>query len=146
MQKKPEEWTGQSPSMDIMERARRWEAREDDAYVSILYGYPWSDVPDVGATVHVMTNNDQALADNIADDMADFIWRVRKDFAHGDFPMPDEAVRRTKQALAARESPVVLGDYSDRPGDATWILKELIEQRVEGVLYACLRDEHGRPA
>ena len=30
------QWTGQSPSMDIMERARRWEAREDDAYVSVL--------------------------------------------------------------------------------------------------------------
>ena len=54
------QWTGQSPSMDIMERARRWEAREDDAYVSVFYGYPWSDVPDVGATVHVMTNGDQA--------------------------------------------------------------------------------------
>ena len=42
------QWTGQSPSMDIMERARRWESREDDAYVSVFYGYPWSDVPDVG--------------------------------------------------------------------------------------------------
>ncbi len=140
------QWTGQSPSMDIMERARRWEAREDDAYLSILYGYPWSDVPDVGTTVHVITNNDQALADSIADDMADFIWRVRKDFAYGDFPMPDEAVGRTKQALAAGATPVVLGDYSDRPGDATWILKELIEQRVDGVLYACLRDEHALKA
>ena len=44
------QWTGQSPSMDIMERARRWEAREDDAYVSVFYGFPWSDVPDVGST------------------------------------------------------------------------------------------------
>ena len=42
------QWTGQSPSMDIMERARRWEAREDDTYVSVFYGFPWSDVPDVG--------------------------------------------------------------------------------------------------
>ena len=29
------QWTGQSPSMDIMERARRWEARERDAFVSV---------------------------------------------------------------------------------------------------------------
>jgi microcystin degradation protein MlrC len=64
------QWTGQSPSMDIMERARRWEAREPDAFVSVFYGFPWSDVPDVGATVHVMTNDDQALADAIADDMS----------------------------------------------------------------------------
>lgn len=136
------QWTGQSPAMDIMERARRWEAREVDVYVSVFFGYPWSDVPDVGATVHVMTDDDQEKADRIAEDMAGFIWRVREDFAHGDFPMPDEAVRRTREAIDAGETPVVLADYSDRTGDATWILGELQEQGVERVLYGTLRDEH----
>ena len=140
------QWTGQSPSMDIMERARRWEAREPDAYVSVFYGYPWSDVPDVGTTVHVTTDDDQALADRIADDMDEFIWRVREDFAHGDFPMPDEAVLRTRLALEGGATPIVLGDYSDRPGDATWILQELISQEVSGVLYAALRDERALEA
>ena len=127
--------------MDIMERARRWEAREPDAFVSVFYGFPWSDVPDVGATVHVMTNDDQKLADEIADDMADFIWRVREDFAQGKFPMPKEAVERTVAAINKGAVPVVLGDYSDRPGDATWILKELLEKNVSNVMYAALRDE-----
>ncbi len=135
------QWTGASPSMDIMERARRWEAREDDVYVSVFYGFPWSDVPDVGTTVHVIADGDQALADRIADDMADYIWRVRERFAHGDFPMPDEAVRRAKAAIAQGATPVVLGDYSDRPGDATWIFRELIEQGVSGVYYAALTDQ-----
>ena len=135
------QWTGKSPSMDIMERARRWEARTRGAFVSVFYGYPWSDVPDVGATVHVMTNNDQKLADRIADDMSEFIWRVREDFASGKYPMPKEAVAKTKTAIAEKAVPVVLGDYSDRPGDATWILKQLIDQGVNGFLYAALRDE-----
>ena len=136
------QWTGESPSMKIMERARRWEARQKDTYVSVFYGFPWSDVPDVGATVHVMTNDDQNLADSIADDMADYIWRVREDFAGGNFPMPLEAVQKTIAAIQAEQTPVVLGDYSDRPGDATWILKQLIDQKVNGVLYACLTDIH----
>lgn len=135
------QWTGQAPSMMIMERARRWEAREKDAFVSVFYGFPWSDVPDVGATVHVMTNNDPELANAIADDMADYIWRVREDFAGGSFPMPDEAVDRTVEAIQNGAVPVVLGDYSDRPGDATWILRELIAKDVGKVLYAALRDE-----
>jgi microcystin degradation protein MlrC len=135
------QWTGQSPSMMIMERARRWEAREKDAFVSVFYGFPWSDVPDVGATVHVMTNNDPELADAIADDMADYIWRVRENFAGGTFPMPEEAVTRTVEAIKNGAVPVVLGDYSDRPGDATWILKELIAKDVSKVMYAALRDE-----
>ena len=136
------QWTGQSPSMDIMERARRWEARQNDTYVSVFYGFPWSDVPDIGVAVFVITNNDQHLADSIADDMADYIWRVRESFARGTFPMPDEAVNQTKAAIDKNQTPVVLGDYSDRPGDATWILKLLVNEQIEGVLYATLRDEH----
>lgn len=135
------QWTGQSPAMDIMERARRWEARRNDVYVSVFFGYPWSDVPDVGTTVHVTTDGDQALADSIADDMSDFIWRVREPFARGDFPGPSEAVERAVAAVARGDTPVVLADYSDRPGDATWILRELRDREVGGVLYATLRDE-----
>ena len=135
------QWTGQSPSMDIMERARRWEAREEDAYVSVFYGFPWSDVPDIGASVHVMTNNDQALAEHIADDMEAYIWRVREAFASGKYPMPDDAVQQTMSALENGKFPVALGDYSDRMGDATWILRELIDNGVSDILYAALRDE-----
>lgn len=140
------QWTGKSPVMDIMERARRWEARNKDVFVSVFLGFPWSDVPDIGTTVHVTTNNNQVLADSIADDMADFIWRMRDDFVDQDFPNPKEAVRRTQVALAAGETPVVMGDYSDRPGDATWILSELIENNISNVLYAALRDERALQA
>ena len=132
------QWTGQSPSMDIMERARRWEAREADAYVSVFYGYPWSDVPDVGATIHVMTNNDQALADRIADDMDDFMWRVREDFAVGGYPGPAEAARIVTQAISRGETPVAVGDHSDRPGDATHILNAFEAAGIGNVLYGTI--------
>ncbi|MEM9986904.1 MAG: M81 family metallopeptidase, partial [Bacteroidota bacterium] len=135
------QWTGQSPSMDIMERARRWEARNPDVFVNVFYGFPWSDVPDVGTTIEVMTNNDQVLADSIADDMNEYCWRVRKEFANRKYPMPDEAARNTVAAIKAGATPVALGNYSDRPGDATWILKELLANKVQGILYSALRDE-----
>ncbi len=131
------QWTGQSPVMDIMERARRWDAREDDVYVSVFLGYPWSDVPDVGATVHVMTNDDQELADRIADDMDDFIWRVR-DFSVGGYPQPAEAARKVRQAIARGDIPVAVGDYSDRPGDATHILKAFEAAGIGRVLYGTI--------
>lgn len=132
------QWTGASPSMDIMERARRWEAREPGAYVSVFYGYPWSDVPDVGATVHVMTNGDQELADRIADDMDDFIWRVREDFAQGRLPGPDSAATLVARAVAAGETPVAVGDHSDRPGDATHILRAFEARGIDRVLYGAI--------
>jgi len=140
------QWTGQSPSMDIMERARRWEAREIDVFVSIAYGFPWSDVPDVGATVHVMTNNDQGLAERIADDMSEFIWRVREPLVHGNYAKPDVSVGQADAAFAAGETPIVLADYSDRNGDATHVLHEIVAQQLSGVLFGTLRDENALDA
>ncbi len=135
------QWTGKSPSMDIMERARRWEAREHDVFVSVFYGFPWSDVPDVGATVHVMTNNDQRLADHIADDMSEYIWRVREGLFGEEFSQPDVAAEQAANAFAAGATPIVLADYSDRSGDATHVLREIVRQGLSGVLIATIRDE-----
>ncbi len=135
------QWTGQSPSMDIMERARRWEARAVDAYVSVFYGFPWTDVPDIGAAIMVITNDDQELADRIAEDMSDYMWRVREEFAGGEYPLPPEGVRLAREAIARGETPVVLADHSDRPGDATHILRELMDQKVANVLIGTIRDE-----
>jgi microcystin degradation protein MlrC len=134
------QWTGASPSMDIMERARRWEARQEDVFVSVSYGYPWSDVPDVGATIQVMTNNDQGLADEIADDMNAYFWRVREPFALGSYPLPDEAARIVGRAVADGATPVAVGDHSDRPGDATHILRAFLEAGLGRVLYGTITD------
>ena len=121
------QWTGRSPYMDIYERARRWESRESDVFVSVALGFPWSDVPDLGANIQVITNDDQALADRIADDM--------------EFLMPEEAVARAIADIEAGNSPVVLADYSDRNGDSTWILDEIVKQGLSGVLVGTVRDE-----
>lgn len=136
------QWTGQSPMMDIMERGRRWEDEYPGVYVNVFLGFPWSDVPDVGTSVHVMVNDDQTLADKIADDIAAYMWRVREGWSKGDFLQPDEAVRQTEQAIAQGKTPVILADYWDRPGDGTWTLHELIKQGTSNVLYAALTDTH----
>lgn len=135
------QWTGKSPSMHIMERARRWESREQDVFVSVFFGFPWSDVADLGATVHVMTNDHQELADHIADDMSEYIWRVREDFFGEEIARPAAAIRRAADAFAARITPIVVADYSDRSGDATHALRHIVDQRLSDVLIATVRDE-----
>jgi microcystin degradation protein MlrC len=87
-----------------------------------------------------MTNNDQELADRIADDMNDFFWRVREDFALGRYPLPDEAARIVRQAVADQATPVAVGDHSDRPGDATHILRAFEKAGIGRVLYGTITD------
>ncbi len=132
------QWTGAPPASEIMERARRWENRTPDAFVSVFFGFPWSDVPDLGATVQVMTNGDQELADEIADDMSDYIWRVREDFAGVHLPLPTEAARLAREAVAEGRIPIAVGDYSDRPGDATHIIRAFDSEGIGRALYGAI--------
>ncbi len=133
--------TGVSPSMEIMERARRWENQNRDVYVSVAYGFAYADVPDVGATVMVVTNNDQGLADRIADDMSDYIWRRREVFAGKMLPKTKDGVALAIEAAKAGKTPVVIADHSDRTGGSTHILKELINQGAQNFCITTLRDE-----
>jgi microcystin degradation protein MlrC len=135
------QWTGASPWMDMIQRAMIWEAREPDVYVNCFFGFPFADVPDVGLTFEVMTNGNAKLARHIADDMAAWAWRRREALLNtAKVHLIPEGVKLAKQAIAKGETPVVLADHSDRSGSATWILKEVIEQDLEGVLFATIAD------
>jgi len=74
--------THQGVPRDMMERARRWENRRPDVYVSVAMGFPFADVPDMGMSVFVQTNGDRAVASEIADDMAQYIWSRRDEFEY----------------------------------------------------------------
>jgi microcystin degradation protein MlrC len=133
--------TGVSPAMEIMERARRWECQHPGVYVSVAFGFAYADVPDVGATVMVVADDDQELADRIADDMSDYIWRVREAFAGKKLPKTKEGVAMAIAASKSGQTPVVIADHSDRTGGSTHILAELILQGAENFCIATLRDE-----
>lgn len=133
--------TGVSPAMEIMERARIWEERTPDVFVSVAFGFAYADVTDIGATVMVVANNNQALADRIADDMSDFIWKQRESFAGKTLPRTAEGVTQAIAAAKARKVPVVLADHSDRTGNSTHVLAELIRQGGERFCVATIADD-----
>ena len=73
--------------------------------------------------------------------MSDYIWRVREEFAGGTFPGPEEAASLVEAAIATGDVPVAVGDYSDRPGDGTHILKAFEAAGIGKVLYGTIADE-----
>ena len=110
-------------------------------YVSVAFGFAYADVPDVGATVMVVTNDDQGLADMIADDMSDYIWRNREVFAGKRLPKTEEGVALAVATARAGKTPVVIADHSDRTGGSTHILEELIRQGAKNFCITTIRDE-----
>lgn len=133
--------TSESPAMEIMERARRWEARADDVFASVAFGFAYADVPNAGATVTVVTNDDPALAEEIADDVSAYVWRVRDEFADETLPETEEGVARALEAAADGRAPVVVADHADRTGNSTHVLAELLERDASDFLVASINDE-----
>ncbi len=133
------QWTGASPWSDLVQRALVWEAREPDLFVNVFFGFPWSDVPDAGMTIQVLTNGNPALAERVARDMAQWIWRRREALLGSTTVHRIPAgVALAKQAVAAGRTPVVLADHSDRSGHATWLLREIIAQGLSRTLVATI--------
>lgn len=100
-------------------------------------GYQYGDVPWMGPSVIIATNNDQALADREAKRIADMMWATR-DQLKLNIPTPAEAVKR---AMAAPKFPITLMDTGDNigggsAGDSTFILDELIKQKASGWVVA----------
>jgi microcystin degradation protein MlrC len=134
------QWTGVSPWMDLVQRALTWEAREPDVYVNFYYGFAFADAVDAGMCFQVMTNGNPELADHIADDIAGTAWRLRDELLHHTKVVRHtEGVRLAKGAMQAGK--VVLADHSDRTGAATWLLQQIIDQKLSNTLIGTIADE-----
>jgi microcystin degradation protein MlrC len=104
---------------------------------SVLFGFPWADVPDLGTSFLVVTEANQAEAQRLADGLSARMWARRAEF----LPVlltPAEAVT---EAIALHRQgttdtgPIVLPDMSDNPGgggasDSIAILEEFLTQGV----------------
>ena len=135
------QWTGASPWMDLVQRALTWEAREPDTYVNIFFGFPFADVPDVGMTVQVLTNDNPNLAEQVARDISGAVWRAREALLKSTkIHSIAESVALAKQAIAGGNTPVVLADHSDRSGSATWLLREIVAQDLGNTVIASIAD------
>lgn len=126
--------TGQPPMKQIFEKVRRIEQHPGILTVSAAPGFPYSDIPRLGFSVLVYADRDQELADRCAQELAEFVWSVRKQFHIANVPVA-EAVAR---AMAV-QGPVVLVDVADNigggtRGDGTAILRELITQKARNAV------------
>ncbi len=93
---------------------------------------PWLDVPEGGWAAVVVTNNDPALADRLAAELAQKAWDLREDFWKMDSISPEAAIQR---AVEAERGLIILSDTGDSvfggaTGDSTTILQEMLRQRI----------------
>ncbi len=124
--------TSRGPMKVWFDRARAMEEDERVIQASLYPMQPWLDVDEGGWSAIVVTNDAPALAQALADELADLAWSLRADFQERDAISVDEAVRR---AEAAETGLVVLSDTGDTvfggaAGDSNVILESMLRLRT----------------
>lgn len=133
------------PMLDVFLRMKWIERDRRVLGTSVNMCHPWNDHPALGWSTSVVTNGDAALAERLADELAERCWEKR----HRQPPLfatPEEGIRRARDArLARRLGVVMMADASDvvtagAPGENTALLEKLLEEGRGMVAYVPLRD------
>lgn len=125
--------TADGPMKAWFDLAREMEKRPGVISVSNFPVQPWLDVLELGWSAVVITDNDAGLAQELAAELANKAWELRKRFWVLRGLPPEEVIRR---AVEAKEGPVIICDGSDSvhagaPGDSTCLLQEMLKQEIE---------------
>jgi microcystin degradation protein MlrC len=133
--------TAHPPMNEVLARVHELEQRPGILAASIATGFPWADVPQLGASVFVVADGNLALAESAAKELGDWIWEHRERWHQ-----PPMSIH---EGIAAGEAigkyPILLGDYNDNtgggaPGDSTAVLRTLIEMKLSDALLLYLVD------
>jgi len=126
---------GENRSQPIVKMHREIKKIENMPKVftcSYFVGYPWADVNRLGASVLVITHNEQSLASKYAEKLANMMWKMRKDFQFEIYSIQD-AVRIGN---TVKGKPIVLDElcdctYGGSSGDVVSSIRFLIESGIQ---------------
>jgi len=132
--------TFDAPMRDIVDALHEAEAQPGILSASIVHGFPWADVADVGTRVLVYGDGNGARAAAVAEDFAQQLFTLRHTLAP-DLPTIAESLDRARQL----DGHVVLADFADNPGggaasDSTFMLHALIETAARDAVVGAIWD------
>ncbi|WP_165367901.1 M81 family metallopeptidase, partial [Phytoactinopolyspora endophytica] len=127
--------THDEPMAGLLRIAQEQRRRPGVLSASVVEGFPYADVVQMGMTFVAVTDDDPALAADVARTLADAAWKVR-DQLDAELTSVDDALR---QAAAAGSGPVLLMDMGDNvgggsPGDSTHVLHAARRLGIAGLI------------
>jgi microcystin degradation protein MlrC len=137
--------TSRQPLKTFMDEVRALENRPGILAASLLPGFSYADVPQMGPSVVVVSDGDPDLARAEADRLGHRLWEAREQLTA---QLPD-AASAVQQALRAERRPVVLVDTGDNvgggsAGDGTVLLAEMLRQGATDAVICLFAPEEVR--
>ncbi|MGH6898475.1 MAG: M81 family metallopeptidase [Geminicoccaceae bacterium] len=132
--------TTREPMRSFVDKIKALEGRDGVLSISIAHGFPYADVPDVGARILVITDARKEHGDALAAELGRELFAMRGRTAPP-YLRPDEAIDRALDV----DGRVVMADPTDNPGggapgDSTPVLRRLIERGATGVAFGPMWD------
>lgn len=132
--------TTMQPMRAFVDKMSSLEGKDGVLSVSAAHCFPYADVPEMGARILVITDNQRAAGDRLAKALGDEFFAMRGKTLPP-YHTPDGVI----DLALAQPGPVVVADPSDNPGggapgDSTVILRRLIERGVQGAAVAPMWD------
>ena len=140
----PTATTDIAPAGDIRRMCLELQAEPAVLRCAFFHGFPFTDIPQAGASVVVTTHDDPSLARAVAQQIASQVWGRREEFRLESLS-PEIAIPQAVRVAADRGGPVVINDTADNPGggspgDATHVLRALIEAAPERACFGFIYD------
>ena len=117
--------TDSEPCLSLQAKVQEIRDRPKVLSASVILGFPYADVPEMGSGFIVATDNDPALAQQYADELTDYLWEQKEDFRGVMIGIEDAL-----EQAADSPKPVCLLDMGDNvgggsPADGTLLLHAL---------------------
>ena len=133
--------TTREPMASFVRRMQATEQQPGVLSVSLGHGFPWGDVPEAGARLWVITDNDPALAAALAEQLGREFWALRHETVTPTLTI-DAAL---DHAARIDEGTVVIADIADNAGggamsDSTFILQALLARGARDVAIGAFWD------
>ena len=134
--------TNEHPMKELLSLAHEIELEDGVISASIVGGFAYSDVPEIGPSAIVITDNDGEAARKHARRISDKFLELKKEFT----PRLLDIKTAVREAVASNSHPVILADVGDNigagtPGDGTLILHELLSQQARSAVVVIADEE-----
>jgi microcystin degradation protein MlrC len=133
--------TAHPPIDEAFRLVHEVEQRPGILSVTLATGFPWADVPHMGASVMVVADGDGQLARTTADEIGDWVWQRRERWHR----RPLSVAEALELGERAGRYPILLADMADNtgggaPGDSTEVLRTFVERDLQNALLLYLVD------
>ena len=133
--------TTETPCKELYEHAEKLRERDGILSISILQGFPYADVSEMGSALLAISDGDDGSAEKVLEELSEKLWNSRSQFDGAGVDL--ETAMESLNEITGRTCLLDMGDNvgGGSPADGTLLAKALMTHLVERS-FVCIYDPY----